>query len=125
MADDVMAGVYGAVVLYLAGYFQSLLNMAKRQTSETAPEILEVTPQAAIPGGEFLIRGRSLTSDTPSLRAHRRDERADHRRLRSFVVARVPEGASVGEITIGEAGQRKQAVDLRYRHPDRRRPASR
>ena len=88
MADDMMAGVYGAVVLYLAGYFQPLLNMAKRQTSETTPEILEVTPQAAIPGGEFLIRGRSFTSDTRPVRTNRRDERSDCRRIK--IICRRP-----------------------------------
>ena len=78
--------------------------MAKRQTSETAPEILEVTPHAAIPGGEFLIRGRSFTSDSrPAVRIG--DMSAPIVvGSKSFVVARVPEGASVGEIIVGESG---------------------
>jgi sugar lactone lactonase YvrE len=79
--------------------------MAKSQTSgKSAPEIMEVTPQAAIPGGEFLIRGRSLTSNgRPSVRIG--DVSAPIIvGSKSFVVARVPEGASVGEITIGESG---------------------
>jgi sugar lactone lactonase YvrE len=79
--------------------------MAKSQTSgSTAPEIVEVTPKAAIPGGEFLIRGRSLTSNgRPSVRIG--DVSAPVIvGSRSLVVARVPEGASVGEITIGETG---------------------
>jgi len=79
--------------------------MAKSQTSgSTAPEIVEVTPKAAIPGGEFLIRGRSLTSNgRPSVRIG--DVSAPIVvGSRSLVVARVPEGATVGEITIGEAG---------------------
>ena len=78
--------------------------MAKRQTSGTAPEILEVTPKAAIPGGEFLIRGRSLMSDSrPSVRIGELSAPVVVG-SRSFVVARVPEGASVGEITVGEPG---------------------
>jgi sugar lactone lactonase YvrE len=79
--------------------------MPKSQSSETAPEILQVTPQAAIPGGEFLIRGRSLITDT---RASVRIGEISAPIVvgsRSFVVARVPEGASVGEITIGEVGK--------------------
>jgi hypothetical protein len=78
--------------------------MAKRQTSETAPEILEVTPHAAIPGGEFLIRGRSFTSDTrPAVRIGEMSAPIVVG-SKSFVVARVPEGASVGEIVVGEGG---------------------
>ena len=78
--------------------------MAKRQSSENEPEIVEVEPQAAIPGGEFLIRGKSLTSNgRPSVRIG--DVSAPVVvGSRSFVVARVPEGASVGEIVIGETG---------------------
>ena len=77
--------------------------MAKRQTSETAPEILEVTPQAAIPGGEFLIRGPLLhLRPRPSVRIG--DMSAPIVvGLESFVVARVPEGASVGEIMSAKA----------------------
>jgi sugar lactone lactonase YvrE len=78
--------------------------MAKRQNSDSQPEIIEVAPQAAIPGGEFLIRGKSLTSNgRPSVRIG--DLSAPIVvGSRSFVVARVPEGASVGEIVIGETG---------------------
>ena len=78
--------------------------MAKRQNSANEPEIIEVAPQAAIPGGEFVIRGKSLTSNgRPSVRI---GEVAAPIVVgsRSFVVARVPEGASVGEIVIGETG---------------------
>lgn len=77
--------------------------MAKSQSSgSTAPEITEVSPQAAIPGGEFLIRGRALTSNgRPSVRIGELDAQVLVG-SRSFVVARVPEGASVGEITVGE-----------------------
>jgi hypothetical protein len=79
--------------------------MAKRQTSETAPEILEVTPHAAIPGGEFLIRGRSFTADTRPMVRIGEMSAPIVVGSRSFVVARVPEGASVGEIVIGESGK--------------------
>lgn len=82
--------------------------MAKRQSSDKAPEILQVTPNAAIPGGEFLIRGRSLTSDA---RASVRIGDVPAPVIvgsRSLVVARVPEGASAGEITIGDNGSQSK-----------------
>lgn len=78
--------------------------MAKRQSSEKAPEIVEVSPSAAIPGGEFAIHGKSLTlNGRPQVRIG--DQSAPVVvGSRSFVVARVPEGATVGEIVIGSAG---------------------
>jgi hypothetical protein len=76
--------------------------MARRQSSENGPQILGVTPPAAIPGGEFQIRGKGLT----------RGNRAQVRfgdvsapvviGSDQFVIARVPEGAAVGELVIGE-----------------------
>src|SRR5437764_15473074 len=47
--------------------FQSLLNMASTKDSNGRPQISKVTPAAAIPGGEFQIRGKGLTR---SQRAH-------------------------------------------------------
>src|SRR5918998_87992 len=78
--------------------------MAKRQSSDSAPEILQVTPAAAIPGGEFLIRGKSLITD--SLASVRIGELRAPVIVgsRSLVVARVPEGATAGEITVGGNG---------------------
>ena len=77
--------------------------MAKRQTSDSAPEILQVTPKAAIPGGEFSIRGRSLASNgRPSIRIG--DLPAPIVvGSRSFIIARVPEGAGIGEIVVGDS----------------------
>lgn len=76
--------------------------MAKRQSSQNVPQIMEVTPPAAIPGGEFQIHGKGLT-------------KGDRARVRigdvsapiiigsdSFVIARVPEGAAAGELVIGD-----------------------
>lgn len=78
--------------------------MAKRQTSDTAPEITAIAPHAAIPGGEFVIRGRSFTMDgRPSVRIGEVSAPVVVG-SRSFIVARVPDGASVGEIVIGETG---------------------
>jgi len=36
--------------------------MAFRKSSDTRPQILEVSPEAAIPGGEFRIRGKNFAS---------------------------------------------------------------
>lgn len=77
--------------------------------NDERPEIDGVTPQAAIPGGEFRIKGRHF----------QRDQRpgvligdvtapvvigSD-----SLVIARVPEGASVGELVVSD-GQRPSDV---------------
>ncbi len=76
--------------------------MSRSQNSN--PQILDVTPVAAIPGGEFQIRGKSLKA--PS---------GDRPRVRfgdavapiiigsdSYVIARVPEGANTSQLTLGE-----------------------
>lgn len=75
--------------------------MAKRQNSE-APQIQQVTPTAAIPGGEFQIRGKRLTRDNRALVHIGELEAPIVIGSDSFVVAKVPEGASVGELTVGE-----------------------
>jgi sugar lactone lactonase YvrE len=72
--------------------------------SDSRPQILGVSPVAAIPGGEFQIRGKSLKSIA-----------GDRPRVRfgdavapivigsdSYVVARVPEGANASQLTLGE-----------------------
>lgn len=74
--------------------------MATRKQSNGRPEISRVTPAAAIPGGEFRIQGKGfqkqerpevLIGDTiaPIVIGSS-----------SLVIARVPEGASVGELTV-------------------------
>src|SRR5215471_4942577 len=76
--------------------------MSRSQNSN--PQILGVSPVAAIPGGEFQIRGKSLKS--PS---------GDRPRVRfgnaiapivigsdSYVIARVPEGANASQLTMGD-----------------------
>ena len=76
--------------------------MAKRKETEDQPIIEKVTPTAAIPGGEFQIRGKGLAKQTPP-----------HVKIGdvaapiiigsdSFVIARVPEGAAAGELTVGD-----------------------
>jgi sugar lactone lactonase YvrE len=76
--------------------------MAFRKSSEARPQILDVSPAAAIPGGEFLIRGNGLAA------SHRPRVRFGEGPASvvigsdSLVIARVPEGASAGELTIGQ-----------------------
>jgi sugar lactone lactonase YvrE len=75
--------------------------MAFRKTHDSRPQISEVSPFAAIPGGEFQIRGKGLAAQArPNVRFG--DVVApvvigsD-----SFVIVRVPEGASANEFIIG------------------------
>jgi len=74
--------------------------MAIRKTPGNRPKIDAVSPRAAIAGGEFQIRGSGLAKTHP-LRVMLGDVQlpivvgSD-----SFVVARVPEGAAVGELVI-------------------------
>jgi sugar lactone lactonase YvrE len=75
--------------------------MPFRKPHEARPQIVDVTPVAAIPGGEFQIRGKGLAGpDRPKVRFG--DAPApvvigsD-----SFVIVRVPDGATAGELTVG------------------------
>jgi sugar lactone lactonase YvrE len=77
--------------------------MAKRQSSDTDSQILQVSPPAAIPGGEFQIRGRNLmTSERASVRFGD-TEAPVVIGSNSFVIARVPDGAPVGELVVGNS----------------------
>ncbi|HYL34730.1 MAG TPA: IPT/TIG domain-containing protein [Bryobacteraceae bacterium] len=83
--------------------------MASKKDSNGRPQISNVTPVAAIPGGEFQIRGAGLA-------------RADRPRVTighveapivigsdSYVIVRVPEGASAGDLIV-EAGKQSSRV---------------
>ena len=39
---------------------QSVLNMALRKSSDPKPQISQISPPAAIAGGEFQIRGKGF-----------------------------------------------------------------
>lgn len=78
--------------------------MALRKQPDGRPQISQVSPAAAIPGGEFQIRGKNFTKsdraavrfgDTPAQIVVSSD---------SLVIVKVPEGAADGEITIGNNG---------------------
>ena len=81
--------------------------MAFRKTPvDTRPQIHEVSPTAAIPGGEFLIRGKGLINagNSHDSRAHVRFGDMPASIVigsDSFIIARVPDGASAGEIYVG------------------------
>jgi hypothetical protein len=83
--------------------------MALRKSSDPKPQISQVTPPAAIAGGELQIRGKGFVKgDRPRVTIG--DVGApviigsD-----SFVIARVPEGASVGELVIENGHQSSES----------------
>ena len=75
--------------------------MARRKDSDQQPLISEVTPIAAIPGGEFQIRGKGLARSQRTSVSIGDVSAPVIIGSDSFVIARVPEGVSVGELTVG------------------------
>ena len=83
--------------------------MASKKDANGRPQISNVTPEAAIPGGELQIRGVGLArAERPHVRIG--DVEApivigsD-----SYVIVKVPEGASAGELIV-EAGKQSSRV---------------
>ncbi len=77
----------------------------RKQSKEHRPEIRQVTPSAAIPGGEFRIQGTGFQNEA-------RPEVLIGDTLapivigsNSLVIARVPEGASVGELAVRNSNE--------------------
>ncbi|HUI55506.1 MAG TPA: IPT/TIG domain-containing protein [Bryobacteraceae bacterium] len=83
--------------------------MALRKSPDPKPQISQVSPPAAIAGGELQIRGKGFA-------------RPDRPRVTigevgatviigsdSFVIARVPEGVSAGELVINNGGQSSES----------------
>jgi hypothetical protein len=94
--------------------FQSLLTMAIRKDSNGRPQIAEVTPAAAIAGGELSIKGRGFaTTARPRVTI---GEVAAPIIIGSdsFVIVRVPEGVPDGELVIesGERASQAWACDI-------------
>jgi len=88
--------------------------MALRKPSDSRPQIAQVTPPAAIAGGELQIRGKGFAkSDRPRVTIGEVGAPviigSD-----SFVIARVPEGATAGELVIasGEQASESWACDI-------------
>jgi sugar lactone lactonase YvrE len=79
--------------------------MATRKETDNRPHITEVLPAAAIPGGEFQIRGRGLSRE-PRPRVSIGDMDAPIIiGSESYMVVRVPEGASAGDLVVSPSEQ--------------------
>lgn len=79
--------------------------MPIRKSSESRPQIGQVSPPAAIAGGELQIRGKGFgKTDRPRVTIGDTGATvvigSD-----SFVIARVPEGASAGDLVVGNGTQ--------------------
>lgn len=83
--------------------------MPTRKDPEGRPQISEVTPPAAIAGGEFQIRGKGFAKLSRPRVMFGEVEAPVVIGSDSFIVARVPEGASVGELTIRNGEQASAA----------------
>lgn len=75
--------------------------MANRKESESRPQISQITPTAAIPGGELQIRGKGLVKISRPHVTIGEIAAPVVIGSESFVVVRVPEGATDGELSIG------------------------
>lgn len=73
---------------------------SSKQNDPGKPEIAGVTPPAAIPGGELRILGRGFQNDTRAEVMIGEMAAPVVIGSDSLVIARVPEGASVGEVTV-------------------------
>ena len=82
--------------------------MARQKKSDDLPQISAVSPAAAIPGGEFQIRGHGLANTEAPVVAFGDVLAPIIIGSNSFVIARVPDGASIGELTVG-AGDHKSS----------------
>src|SRR5664279_2058679 len=83
--------------------------MPLRKSPDTKPHIAQVTPPAAIAGGELQIRGKGFArSERPHVSI------GDLGAMvvigsDSFVIARVPEGATAGDLVIENGGQSSES----------------
>lgn len=83
--------------------------MPIRKNAEGKPEISQVTPPAAIAGGEFQIRGKGFVKSQRPRVTFGDIEAPVVVGSDSFVIARVPEGASVGELIVRNGEQASPA----------------
>jgi sugar lactone lactonase YvrE len=83
--------------------------MASKKESNGRPQISTVTPEAAIPGGEFQIRGAGLARTERPRVMIGEVEAPIVIGSDSYVIARVPEGASAGELTVASGSQLSKA----------------
>src|SRR5260370_8054909 len=88
--------------------FKSLLNMGLRKESNGRPEIAQVSPVAAMVGDEFQIGGKGFTKEDWA-RVTIGDVAAPLTvGSDSFLIAKVPEGASTGELVISSGARPSQ-----------------
>jgi len=80
-----------------------------RKESEGKPQISQITPPAAIAGGEFQIRGKGFAKAERPHVLLGEVEAPVIIGSDSFIIARVPEAASVGEIIIRSGEQNSPA----------------
>ena len=88
--------------------------MPLRKSSDSRPQISQVTPPAAIAGGELQIRGKGLMkNDRPRVTIGEVGAPVIIG-SESFVIARVPEGATAGELVIenGQQASESWACDI-------------
>jgi len=84
--------------------------MAFRRNPDGRPRIVEVRPEAAIAGGELEIRGSGFGKERPPRVTLGEVEAHVVVGSDSFVVARVPEAASVGELVVRRDDQASSAA---------------
>jgi sugar lactone lactonase YvrE len=83
--------------------------MASRKNSDGKPQISRVSPAAAIAGGEFQIRGRGFVKAERPRVTFGDVEAPVIIGSDSFIIARVPDNASVGELIIQNGEQASSA----------------
>jgi sugar lactone lactonase YvrE len=75
--------------------------MAFRKSNDSRPQITQVSPVAAIPGGEFQIRGKGLAAAARPRVQFGEVTGPIVIGSDSLIIVRVPEGAAAGEMVIG------------------------
>lgn len=83
--------------------------MAIRKDSEGKPHISQVSPVAAIAGGEFQIRGKGFSKTARPRVTFGEIEAPVIIGSDSFIITRVPENASVGELVIANGEEASTA----------------
>ena len=83
--------------------------MSTRKDTEEKPRISEITPPAAIAGGEFQIRGQGFAHPERPRVLFGEVEAPVIVGSDSFIIARVPDSASVGEVIIRSGEQASPA----------------
>ena len=124
VADDVMAGLYGALAIFVLDRLHLFYLWHLRRTRTAVRRFPRVTPEAAIPGGEFQIRGAGLARTERPHVTIGDVEAPIVIGSDSYVIVRVPEGASAGELVVAAGNSEQPGLDLRHRHPDRRQSLS-